>query len=226
MKKFTLLAAVLWAALSFAYGQHYLKGIIINAESGKALQGAAIVNSNEKTGAYSDQSGGFSLRVNKFPVRLTVSHIGYAEKMLECGEEYCRIALEPVVLHAEEVFVTAQRAIDGKTPVAMSVLNREDIDLLYHRQDVPLVLEMEPGVYAYSDAGDGTGYSYLNIRGFTQDRIGVLYNGVPLNDPEAHAVYWVDHGDILQDASDVQVQRGTGNSLASGSFGGIVNVES
>lgn len=226
MKKITLLAAVLWAALSFAYGQHYLNGIIINAESGKALQGAAIVNLDDKSGAYSDQHGEFSLCVKDFPVSLKISHIGYAVKTLECGEGYCRIALEPAVLHADEVFVTAQRAIDCKTPVAMSVLKREDIDLLYYRQDVPLVLEMEPGVYAYSDAGDGTGYSYLNIRGFTQDRIGVLYNGVPLNDPEAHAVYWVDHGDVLADASDIQVQRGTGNSLASGAFGGTINVES
>ncbi len=89
-----------------------------------------------------------------------------------------------------------------------------------------MVLDMEPGVYAYSDAGNGSGYTYLNIRGFSQDRIGVMYNGVPLNDPEAHAVYWVDHGDILNDASDVQVQRGIGNSLSSGAFGGSVNMES
>ncbi|MDZ7797498.1 MAG: hypothetical protein U5N56_10890 [Candidatus Marinimicrobia bacterium] len=49
--------------------------------------------------------------------------------------------------------------IDGKRPAAYSRLEREDIDVLYHQQDVPLVLDMEPGVYAYSDAGDGSGYS-------------------------------------------------------------------
>ncbi|MDZ7821295.1 MAG: TonB-dependent receptor [Candidatus Marinimicrobia bacterium] len=36
----------------------------------------------------------------------------------------------------------------------------------------------------------------------------------------------MDHGDILSGASDVQVQRGIGNSLSSTAFGGAVNVES
>ncbi|MDZ7797497.1 MAG: hypothetical protein U5N56_10885 [Candidatus Marinimicrobia bacterium] len=36
----------------------------------------------------------------------------------------------------------------------------------------------------------------------------------------------MDHGDILGNASDVEVQRGIGNSLSSTAFGGIVNVES
>ncbi|MFQ6673786.1 MAG: TonB-dependent receptor, partial [Fidelibacterota bacterium] len=66
---------------------------------------------------------------------------------------------------------------------------------------------------------------YLKIRGFSQDRIGVMLNGIPLNDPEAHAVYWVDHGDILAAAGDVQLQRGVGNSLYGTSvFGGTVNM--
>ncbi|MFQ6675874.1 MAG: TonB-dependent receptor, partial [Fidelibacterota bacterium] len=109
--------------------------------------------------------------------------------------------------------------------VAFSTLDREAIESRYSHQDVPMVLAELPGVYAYSDAGNGVGYTYLKIRGFPQDRIGVMLNGIPLNDPEAHAVYWVDHGDILAAAADVQVQRGVGNSLYGTSvFGGTVNM--
>ena len=64
-------------------------------------------------------------------------------------------------------------------------------------QDTPMALATLPGAYAYSDAGNGIGYSYLSLRGFPQRRISVLVNGVPLNDPESHEVYWIDHPDLL-----------------------------
>ena len=226
MKRLILCIAALAAMLSTAAGQTLLSGTVINARTKQPLAAVSVQETESRRGSYTDKNGEFSLSVAGFPVQIRVSHIGYAEQIRVCDSSGVRISLKPIVLHAEEVFVTAQRAIDGKTPIAYSTLEREDIEALYHQQDVPLVLDMEPGVYAYSDAGDGTGYSYLNIRGFSQDRIGIMYNGVPLNDPEAHAVYWVDHGDILNDASDVQVQRGIGNSLSSTAFGGAVNVES
>ena len=88
-----------------------------------------------------------------------------------------------------------------------------------------MVLSTEPGVWAYSESGNGTGYSYLSIRGFDQSRIGVMIDGVPLNDNESHQVYWVDHGDILADAKNVQIKRGVGNSLyGSSAFGGSINL--
>ena len=83
-----------------------------------------------------------------------------------------------------------------------------------------------PGAYAYSDAGNGIGYSYLSIRGFPQRRISVLVNGVPLNDPESHEVYWIDHPDLLASTAEVQVQRGVGSALyGAAALGGSVNLE-
>lgn len=229
MKHFIPFVALLCATLVPALGQsipRIIGGTIVNAETRKAIIAVSIENTDNKTGTYTDKYGKFSLHAAKFPVQIKVSHIGYASQTISCDSSDHYIELVPIVLHAEEVLVSAHRAISGKTPIAFSTLERKDIDRLYHQQDVPMVLDMEPGVYAYSDAGNGIGYTYLSIRGFTQDRIGVMYNGVPLNDPEAHAVYWVDHGDVLSDASDIQVQRGIGNSLSSTAFGGSVNIES
>ena len=42
-----------------------------------------------------------------------------------------------------------------------------------------MALATLPGVYAYSDAGNGIGYSYLSIRGFPQRRISVLDQRCP-----------------------------------------------
>ena len=225
MKRLLLILAVLAASVP-VFAQYQLRGTIINAETQKAVIAASVELPDLKTGTYTNNRGEFSIEIHQIPIQIKVSHIGYESFTFISETQYPIIELKPIVLNADEVLVTAKKAVTGKTPIAFTTLEKDDIELLYTQQDVPMVLDMEPGVYAYSDAGNGSGYTYLNIRGFTQDRIGILYNGVPLNDPEAHAVYWVDHGDVLGDASDIQVQRGIGNSLASGAFGGTINMES
>ncbi|HEY3216545.1 MAG TPA: TonB-dependent receptor [Candidatus Eisenbacteria bacterium] len=124
-----------------------------------------------------------------------------------------------------EVVVSTSRATD-RTPVAKSVLGREEILRANWGQDTPMALATLPGTYAYSDAGNGIGYSYLSIRGFPQRRISVLINGVPLNDPESHEVYWIDHPDLLASTTEAQVQRGVGSALyGAASVGGSVDLE-
>ncbi|HUU46584.1 MAG TPA: TonB-dependent receptor, partial [Acidobacteriota bacterium] len=92
-------------------------------------------------------------------------------------------------------------------------------------QDVPMLLSETPGVYAYSDNGNGVGYSYLSIRGFSQRRVSVMINGVPLNDPESHEVYWIDLPDLPENLQDAQIQRGVGTTLyGSNSIGGTINL--
>ncbi len=129
------------------------------------------------------------------------------------------------VYRVDEVVIQRTRARRPDSPVAFTNLEREDIDRVSFGQDVPMALTTAPGVHAYSDAANGFGYTYLKIRGFDQNRLGILLNGVPLNDPEAHQVYWVDHGDILAGAQSVQIHRGLGaNLFGATSFGGGVNV--
>lgn len=123
------------------------------------------------------------------------------------------------------VEVSTTRASE-RAPVTRSVLDREALQRLNTGQDIPMALAWVPGAYAYSDAGNGIGYSYLSLRGFPQRRISVLVNGVPLNDPQSHEVYWIDHPDLLASAGEVQVQRGVGSALyGAASLGGSVNIE-
>jgi iron complex outermembrane receptor protein len=63
------------------------------------------------------------------------------------------------------------------------------------------------------------------IRGFDARRAPVYINGIPLNDPEDHALYFVDIPDFASSADNIQVQRGVGNSLyGDAAFGGSVNI--
>jgi iron complex outermembrane receptor protein len=129
------------------------------------------------------------------------------------------------VVHLPVYEVSASRAED-RAPIAKTVLDRAGVQMLNWGQDTPMALATLAGTYAYSDAGNGIGYSYLSIRGFPQRRISVLVNGVPLNDPESHEVYWIDHPDLLASTAEVQVQRGVGSALyGAASLGGSVNLE-
>ena len=100
------------------------------------------------------------------------------------------------VVTLPEIQVSTTRTSD-RGPFVRSIVTRESLRNLNWGQDTPMALATLPGAYAYSDAGNGIGYSYLSIRGFPQRRISVLINGVPLNDPESHEVYWIDHPDLL-----------------------------
>jgi iron complex outermembrane receptor protein len=92
-------------------------------------------------------------------------------------------------------------------------------------RDMPYLLESTPSVVTTSDAGAGIGYTGMRIRGTDPTRINVTLNGIPVNDAESQAVFWVDLPDIASSVTNIQVQRGLGWSQpGTGDFGGSVNV--
>jgi iron complex outermembrane receptor protein len=123
-----------------------------------------------------------------------------------------------------EVTVATTRA-QRETPVSYSNLDRKDVDTRYNVQDIPVLLTEMPGINAYSDNGNAIGYSYLKLRGFTQNRVAVMLNNTPLNDAESHEVFWIDLPDFPSDVQDIQVQRGVGSSLyGAAALGGSINL--
>jgi iron complex outermembrane receptor protein len=158
------------------------------------------------------------------------SRIGYApdRRTVTVGADsaFLELRLTSRPIPVTQLEVTTTRATERGSAVAFTDLDRKAILNSYWAQDVPMLLQETPGVYSYSDAGNGIGYSYVKIRGFAQRRVAVTINGIPLNDPESHEVYWVDHPDLLSSAQDLQVQRGAGSALYGASaVGGSVNLE-
>jgi iron complex outermembrane receptor protein len=133
-------------------------------------------------------------------------------------------ALAQEANHDEEVVVTASR-YDDTVHLNQTNLTAEDLQFREPDLPLPLLLQDVPGLFAYSDAGSGLGYTYLRIRGFDQRRVGVLVNGIPFNDPEDHQLWWVDMPDLAASLQDVQVQRGVTNSIGGlSAMGGTVNL--
>ncbi|MFQ6605572.1 MAG: TonB-dependent receptor plug domain-containing protein, partial [Fidelibacterota bacterium] len=199
-----------------------ITGVVLD-DNGNPLVDVNIIS--DSVGTISDEDGVFRIRL--LPGQsLHFSHIGYQSQSIMPESLHVVVVLKRQVLETLPITVEANRAITGVTPVAFSTLTEEEINRNYSVQDIPMVLAGEPGIYAYSESGSGTGYSYVSIRGFDQSRIAVIIDNVPLNDNESHQVYWVDHGDLLSNAKDVQIQRGIGNSLYGASaFGGSINVQ-
>ncbi|HEX6852797.1 MAG TPA: TonB-dependent receptor [Candidatus Polarisedimenticolaceae bacterium] len=126
----------------------------------------------------------------------------------------------------ETVEVSSTVAKDRESPASFSDLDAARIVELHRGQDLGMLLGDTVNAYAYSDAGNGVGYSYLSIRGFNQQRIAVNVNGVPLNTPENRAVYFIDLADFAGSLDRVQVQRGPGTALyGAPAVGGAVNLE-
>jgi iron complex outermembrane receptor protein len=221
-----LLMTAAWGATT-----GHIRGHVWDMETGEPVSDAQIIVEGTGISGYSDHMGRYKLGPLPYAMfSLEVRHIGYqstrAHVQLSGIEIEQDFYLQPRVLEADEVVITADRAIRGVTPVTFTDLSQALLQRENVVQDIPMMLEqLVPGLYSYSDAGNGVGYSYLKIRGFDQKRINVMINGIPLNDPEDHQVYWVDMPDLIMSLQDVQVQRGVGTALVGQSgIGGSVNM--
>jgi iron complex outermembrane receptor protein len=221
-----VIAVCLLGATSYALS---ITGTVIDAETGEPVVAATVRISGTGIGVMSGEDGRFELNVVRADdADLVVQHIAYRlwRRSLDALETPAEIRLTPVVLPGQDIVVTSTRAVRGQSPVAFDNITEEEIRQSYYAQDVPQLLQESPSVYSYSDNGNAIGYSYMSIRGFSQRRVSVLINGVPLNDPESHEVYWIDLPDLPASIEDAQIQRGVGTTLyGANSIGGTVNLQ-
>ncbi|MEA3452460.1 MAG: TonB-dependent receptor plug domain-containing protein, partial [Bacteroidota bacterium] len=107
---------------------------------------------------------------------------------------------------------------------AVSNIKPEYIQERLGTQEFPEILKTTPSVYATKQGG-GYGDSRINLRGFNSRNVGVLINGVPVNDMENGYVYWSNWAGLSDVTRSMQVQRGIGASrLAISSVGGTINI--
>ncbi len=127
-------------------------------------------------------------------------------------------------MEIEEVKIIANLVTDRKTPVPLTKISAEKIAQELGSRDLPMLLNATPGVFA-TQSGGGDGDSRVVVRGFDQRNIGVLIDGVPVNDMENGQVYWSNWFGLDAITSQVQVQRGLGvTKLSMPSVGGSMNI--
>ncbi len=227
MKRIVLLYVFILLS-SFVFSQHKISGRVTD-NNGVPLSGANIVIDELKTGTTSSENGQY--RIQNLPrgnYTIVISFLGYSEIRetikIPTNTEF-DITLKTKPVSGEEIIVYATRA-GVNTPTTYSEVDKETLRKQNLGQDIPFLLSMEPSLIATSDAGAGIGYTGLWIRGSNIQRINVTVNGVPLNDPESHSVFWVNMPDFASSVESAQIQRGVGTSTnGGGAFGATINLE-
>ena len=206
-------------------------GSVIDRQLSKPLGGANIVVQDTTLGTAADENGAFRIAgLSPGSHTLRASYVGYTTESQVVEIEGGRtsnvvFSLTQTVIPGQPITVTATRGRERETPSTFATLEHSDIQDRYTTQDIPVLLSELPSTTYYSEAGNGIGYTYLNIRGFDSRRIAVMVNGIPQNDPEDHNVYWLDFPDLAASLEDVQVQRGAGSAFyGPPAIGGSVNL--
>lgn len=230
MKTRFFLIAVFYALSFNFFAQNYLFGTVID-QSGNPIPGTNVTVEGGNYGTYTDRNGSF--KINNIPSQLLVllfeaPGLFVTKKDIKPSDfnSSIQITLYTNTKNLEEVQVLSTRSFEQTT--SATTINRTDlIEKNNFGQDIPTLLEASPSVVTTSDAGTGIGYSGIRIRGVDASRINVTINGIPVNDPESHDVYWVNMPDLASSIESMQVQRGVGSSTnGAAAFGASLNIKS
>ncbi len=207
-----------------------LTGKVTDSQTGEPIDQVSVYVESINLSATSDTDGEYIMNFIKPAIfKIVFERIGYEKRVVEHNPfdtAILNIQLTKKPQNISGMKVSATKAKDRETPVTFTNLSQEQVLQNNIGQEIPMLLEDVPGVFAYSDAGGLVGNAHLTIRGFDQKRIGVMINGIPLNDPEDHNVYWVNMPDFVESTSDIQFQRGVGSSLYGiSTFGGSLNMQ-
>jgi iron complex outermembrane recepter protein len=212
------------------FAQTIVRGTVKDPEYNESLAGASVVVKGTTQGTATDLNGVFELEVEKSGnIELLVSFVGYEDKTIPINATGKTVNLGTIMLKQNaigvlEINVIADRAKERETPVAFSTLRKKDIEGQLGSRDIPLILNVTPSVYA-TQQGGGAGDARINVRGFNQNNIAIMINGVPVNDMENGWVYWSNWDGIADATSSIQLQRGlSAVNLATPSVGGTMNI--
>ncbi|URC13461.1 MULTISPECIES: TonB-dependent receptor domain-containing protein [unclassified Flavobacterium] len=226
-----LLTGLLFMIVSTAFSQGKISGMITDGVG--SLPGANVVIKGSTVATSTDFDGKFTLNATTSTGEIVISFLGYENLTLRFSVRNGETTnLGTIVLTSNsnelsEIVVKStivDIAKDRKTPVAVSTIKAAEIQEKLGTQEFPEILRNTPSVYA-TKAGGGFGDSRINIRGFNQNNIAVMINGMPVNDMENGSVYWSNWSGLSEVASAIQVQRGLGASkLVTPSVGGTINI--
>ena len=127
-------------------------------------------------------------------------------------------------LTLREVTVSASFSSPKRSPLRLSTVTDEMLRERATVRTYPELLQHIPSLYATSESGS-YGDARLNIRGFKQENIAVLLNGIPISGLTSGNMYWNNWMGLADATYAIQVQKGIGSSMLSdSSVGGSVNI--
>ena len=124
----------------------------------------------------------------------------------------------------KEIKISAGFKSPRSSPLRLSSIDQDFIKDRAHGLTYPELLKEIPGVYSTAETGS-YGDAKINIRGFKNENISVLLNGVPISGLTSGSMFWNNWVGLADATSAIQVQKGIGASMLSdNSVGGSINI--
>ena len=124
----------------------------------------------------------------------------------------------------DEITVSAGIRNTRTSPLRLTSIDEKDIKVKSAGKTFPELLKEIPGVYATPETGS-FGDAKINIRGFQQENISVLLNGIPISGLTSGSMFWNNWLGLTDATSTIQLQKGIGASMLSdNSVGGTINI--
>lgn len=144
--------------------------------------------------------------------------------LAQAMEEESTVVEADTMLTLQEVTVNTNFLNANIAPLSLTTISPADINRHPAAPNFVEMLQAVPGVYATPSTGS-YGDATLNMRGFKQDNISVLLNGISIQGLTSGSMYWSNWMALSDATHSVQVQKGIGGSmLADCAMGGMVNI--
>ncbi len=220
-----------------ANAQSKFKGIVKDNQERLSLYGATVrvlsPGSNFEEKITVDFDGTFKISSVKAFGTIEISMNGYITKEIpfyktkddtvDLGTIYLE---ENLVVERDVVVTTSSIDVikDRKTPISSSTMRNYEMREKASNKDFIELTSQMPGVYT-SRVGGGFGDTRINVRGFEQNNISPMIDGIPVYDLEAGIVDWANIASMNDIATSIQLQRGLGASkLVNSSVAGTMNM--
>ena len=210
--------------------QTNVTGKILDRLTAEPIANASVKIHGSKNGVISTSDGKFRLTLETGSHIIYISHVAYNTETIpfrtggDVKLDLGNIFLDEKIIGLEEISIIASLATERETPVAITNISSLIIEHRSGNQEFPEIMKRSPGLYA-TKTGGGTGDARVTIRGFQQEKIALLLNGVPVSSVENGLVYWSNWAGLADATQTIQIQRGLGASkVAVNSVGGTINI--
>jgi len=228
MKRIGILLLLIFAGQALT-AQHLITGILSNEENGQPIADVQVSIKGTSIGTTSDQQGHFSLSTDLNKLTIEFRHVGFKYQDINVSNQSTNpdlgtITMIPMSVKLDEITITEGLVTRENTPVTISSIGSKEIRTQLGEQPLPLLMNGIPGIYS-TRTGGGSGDAQMSIRGFNQENIGILLNGIPIGSVENGLVYWNNWLGLSNAMAEIQIQKGPGVSNAAiNSVGGSVNI--